>query len=247
MKKIRLEIIIPLCLAIILVAVFIYLDYIKEEEEVLDIPWSVTTKPVSLSENPRRDEDLIAKNIDYGCGGPGSMNLINVKQADSVWEIGKKTKIVNLGRYRISPPKYTVLDITKLWVYFTSDSLKERDDKWYALEKSYVSGMILRVNNHDREIKLGGDEYMLIELPDYPLGDYYPYENMDLEFEFLIELKCNNLKKGFLKKSICLDNENKPLDYINNTDIQAKIRLFLTGCQDFTKDIIVNANFKYEE
>lgn len=243
-KKIKLEIIIPIIVAIILVAVFIYLDYGEKQAPKSEILWSVTEEPVAASENPKREEEL-NPNIDYGCGGPSSSNLIVIKEVDSIWEIDKKERVISLGRYRLTPPAYTVLDIPKLWVYFKSDSLSNRDDKWYGLEKSYISGMILRVNGHDREVKLGGDDYMFIELDNYPLGDYYPYDNMDLEFEFLIKLKCNNVKGGIFRKDVCLDNEDESLDYVNNADIQAQIRLFLVGCQDFTRDIIVNAKLKY--
>lgn len=242
--KIKLDIIIPIIIAIILVAVFVYLDYGKKEPPKPEIPWSVTAEPVAASENPERGKEL-NPNIDYGCGGPSSSNSIVIKEADSIWEIDKKETLVSLGRYRINPPAYTILDVPKLWVYFKSDSLSNRDDKWYGLEKSYISGMILRVNDHDREVKLGGDDYMFVELDDYPLGDYYPYDSMDLEFEFLIKLNCNNVKGGIFRKDICLDNEGEPLDYINDVDIQAQIRLFLVGCQDFTRDIIVNAELKY--
>ena len=86
------------------------------------------------------------------------------------------------------------------------------------------------VNGHEREIKLGGDEYMFIELDDYPLGDYYPYENVDLEFEFLVELEYDG---------------KESLDYINGADIQAQIRIFAIGCQEFTKDIKTSAKFEY--
>jgi len=244
-KKIKLEIIIPIIVAIIVVAVFVYLDYLKEEkEQTPEIPWSITEEPITPSENPEREKELNL-NSDYGCGGPGSSNPLVIKEADSIWKIDKKERVVSLGRYRISPPVHTLLDIPKLWIYFESDLLSDREDKWYGLEKSYISGMILRVNGHDREVKLSGDDYMLIELDDYPLGDYYPYDNMDLEFEFLIKLKCNNVKGGIFRKDVCLDNEGESLDYINNVDIQAQIRLFLIGCQEFTRDIIINAKFKY--
>ena len=242
-KKFKLEIIIPIIVAIIIVAVFIYLDYIKEKAKVPDLPWTITTKPVHPSENPRRSEEI--NFVTYGCGGPGSFDPVLVKQPDKVWEIDKRGKIISLGRYRVNHPKFTVLDIPKLWLYFVSESLSKRDDKWYGLEKSYVSKIILKVNGHEREIKLGGDEYMFIELDNYPLGDYYPYEDMNLEFEFLIELKCSNLKKGIFRKSVCLDNQGKPLNYINNANIQAQIRVFAVGCQEFTEDIIVDGNFKY--
>ena len=35
------------------------------------------------------------------------------------------------------------------------------------------------------------------------------------------------------------------LKYIDNADIQANIRLFVAGCQDFLHDIEANANLKY--
>jgi len=242
MGKIKLEIIIPVVIAVILVAVFIYLDFKSKNQEPGTEPSpgpGTQSEIVTPSENSKRNQGLIP-NIDYGCAGPASINLTTLKQPDSVWKISKEAKTISLGKYRINPSQYIILDIPKLWLYFRSEKLSNREDNWYGLEKSYVSGMVLRVNGHEREIKLGGDEYMFIELSDYPLGDYYPYENMDLEFEFLIELKCKNLENG-----ACLNNENKPLDYINNADIKSQIRIFARGCQEFTKDIIINANFEY--
>ena len=231
MKKIRLEIIIPVIIAIILVAVFVYLDYRSDQisEPSSNNESVVRPKPIPPSENPEREQGF-PPNIDYGCAGPGSINLTTIKEADSVWKISKKVKTISLGKYRINPPQYTVLDITKLWLYFFSDSLGREGDNLYGLESSYVSRIILMVNGYEREIKLGGDEYMFIELDDYPLGDYYPYENVDLEFEFLVELEYDG---------------KEPLDYIDGADIQAQIRIFAIGCQEFTKDIKTSAKFEY--
>lgn len=245
-RKSKLEIIIPIIVAIIVVVIFVYLDYrlVNKEPEPEPEPESSQTEIPTDIPDKHRDLD---PNFDYGCGGPGSINLTTVKEPDSVWIVGRdnKTRTISLGKYKINPPKYTVLDVSKLWIYFTSEVLSNRDDKWYGLESSYVSGMTLKVNNKDREIKLGGDEYMFIELPDYPLGDFRPYENIDVEFEVLVELKCNNLEKRFLGKNTCIGNNGEELKYIDKADIRANIRVFAIGCQDFTQDIVADANFKY--
>lgn len=200
------------------------------------------SKSESEEESVSRRNEELNPDIDYAYGGPEELGPAVVKEADAVWEINKKqSQIISLGRYRISIPKYTVLDVTKLWLYFFSDSLSQRDDELYGLQSSYVSKLILKINDKEKEIKVGGSEYMLIELPDYPLGDFYPYDKeVNLEFEFLIELKCSNLQN-----KTCLDNENKPLNYINNADIQPQIRIFAQGIQRFTKDISIDAIFKY--
>jgi hypothetical protein len=230
MKKIKWEIIIPIILAIVLVAVFVYLDYkdkIPGQGSESDSGPQAQGEPIPPSENPRRNEQVDFGT--YGCAGPGSINITTSKPADSVWKISKKTNTISLGKYRIDPPAKTILDIPKLWLYFFSEDLGREDDNLYGLESSYVSGISLMVNGHKQEIKLGGDEYMFIELDNYPLGDYYPYEDVDLEFEFLIELK---------------DKEEKSLDYINGADVQAQIRVFAVGCEEFTQDIVIDANFE---
>ena len=246
-KRIKWQMIIPIILAIIIVGVFIYLDYRdrpkkqpKPEEEQSSI---YKPQPISPSENPRRATTI---NVDqlahYGCAGPQHLEAAILKQPDSIWEIKKdssSTKI-SLGKYRINALANTIFDIKKLWLYFFSDKLSTREDKIYALESSYVSRISLVVNSYEKEIKLGGDEYMLIEL-DYPLGDLYPYDRAAvLEYEIIIELKCKNIQN-----ETCLNNEGKPLNYINGADIISQIRLFAKGCEEFEKDIIAEANFKY--
>lgn len=234
MKKIKWEIVIPVILAIVLVAVFVYLDYkdkggTPEPEPNDEIV--VKPKPIPPSENPEREKELEIGR-DYGCASPATIEPDVIKEPDSIWQIkrdGKKT-IVSLGKYRINNSGKMVLDIPKLWLYFFSEDLSDREDNLYGIKKSYVSGITLIVNDYKRELKLGGDEYMFIELDDYPLGDLYPYiQKTALEFEFLVELE--------------YDGQDQ-LDYINGADIQSQIRIFAIGCQEFTRDIIIDANFE---
>ena len=44
------------------------------------------------------------------------------------------------------------MDVPKLWVYFKSNKLSDRDDDLYSLEQSYVSKMNLVVNGYKKEI-----------------------------------------------------------------------------------------------
>lgn len=202
-----------------------------------------TGKPIKPTENPARQEPLDQK-LGYGCGGPGSFKPETTKSADTIWTIkkdGSETK-VSLGKYKMPLLERTVIDVNKIWFYFMSNALSKRDDRWIGLESSYVSGMTLSVNGYDQEIKLGGNEYMFMEITGYPLGDWYPYvQGRYVEFEIFVTLKCDNVKDGK-----CLDNKNKPLDYINNADIKSNFRLFATGCEPFTVDITADATIKYE-
>jgi len=247
-KKIKWQMIIPIILAIIVGGVFIYLDYknrpkeqTKPEEEEQSSVYK--PQPILPSENPRRATPLTPDQAThYGCAGPQNLEAAIIKQPDSIWEIKKDgtTTKISLGKYRINAPANTVFDIKKLWFYFFSEKLSQRDDQIYALESSYASKMTLVVNDYEKEIKLGGDEYMLIEL-DYPLGDLYPYDRAAvLEYEIIIDLKCKNIKNG-----ACLDNEGKPLDYLNGAEIKSDIRLFALGCQEFDKETVVDSKFKY--
>lgn len=245
-KKINWAIIIPAIVALIIVAVFIYLDYKRPGDDNSPIPPSSSEEykpePVSLKDNPRRAEAItdISK---YGCASPATIEPTITKEPDMVWAIPKnnESRTISLGRYKIKNPVRTVLDIRKLWLYFFSDKLSDREDGVYALEKSYVSKMTIIVNGYEKEIKLGGSEYMLIELPDYPLGDIYPYDRETfLEFEVLIELKCSNIQNG-----VCLDNEGKSLEFLDGADITSMFKVFALGCQEFDKDITVNAEFSY--
>jgi len=246
-NKSKWQLLIPIFLAIIVAGIFIYLDY-KNKPKIEPGPnegeqiSEYRPQPVFPSENPSREKELDV-NLGYGCAGPQHLEGKELKPADSVWEIkkdGTSTKI-SLGKYRIDAPERLVFDIKKLWLYFLSDKLSERrDDLIYSLEASYVSKMFLAVNGYEKEINLGGDEYMLIEL-DYPLGDLYPYTKTTiLEYEITLELKCKNIKNNE-----CLNNENKPLDFINGADIQTHIRFFALGCEEFDKEIISDAAFKY--
>lgn len=245
-KKTRWQIILPVILAIIIVGIFIYLDYKNRPPKPTPPNNNQSVykpKPISPSENPQRTEPLTPDQlIHYGCAGPDHLEAKTLKQPDSIWEVKKsgETTKVSLGKYKITASKDTIFDIKKLWLYFFSEKLGREEDKFYALESSYVSRMLLVVNDYEKEIKLGGDEYMLIEL-DYPLGDLYPYDKEAvLEYEFIIELKCKNIKNGE-----CLDNNNQSLDYVNNATIISTIRLFALGCQEFDKDITIESKFKY--
>lgn len=232
MKKINWQIVIPIIVAIIVVAVFVYLDYQKQAEQSGDEEDILLNRPIPISpsENPRRGEQLSPS---LGCAGPPVIEPEIIQKADSDWLIDKngKATTVSLGKYRINVPKDLVLDVTKLWLYFFSNKLSDREDGLYGLEKSYTSKIVLIVNDHERELNLGGDKYMFIELDDYPLGDLYPYDKKSaLDFEFLIELKYDS---------------KESLDYLDGADIRSQIRIFATGCQDFTKDLEINAEFKY--
>ena len=202
-----------------------------------------TGEPIKPTENPARQDPLDQK-LGYGCGGPGSFKAETTGEPSAIWTIkkdGTETK-VSLGKYKMPLLERTVIDLNKIWFYFQSNALSERDDKWVGLESSYVSGMTLSVNGYEQEIKLGGDEFLLMELTGYPLGDWYPYiRERYVEFEIFVKLKCKNIQDGK-----CLDNENKPLDYVNNADIKSNIKLFATGCEPFTVDITADAKIEYK-
>lgn len=244
--KINWAIIVPAIVAIIVAAIFIYVDYQKQKHEASNNPLiteEYKPQPVSAKDNPRRSE-TISSFSQYGCASPATIEPEITKNPDSAWRIPKNgsSNTISLGKYKITNPQYIVLDIPTLWLYFFSDKLSNRDDKIYALESSYVARMKIIVNGYEKEIKLGGPEYMLIELPDYPFGDIYPYDKKTiLEFEVLIELKCNNFQNG-----VCLGNNKKPLDFINGADVQAQFRIFAIGCQEFTKDIVVDSKIVLE-
>jgi len=243
-KKSKLGLIIPIIIAIILVAVFVYLDYKKPFTEPEDIDQTqedqkeqedkeaIRPQPISPSENPRRGEELDPR---LGCAGPVNIKPETLEEPDKEWIINKNGKtFVSLGKYRITAPSYLVFDIPKIWLYFLSEKLSDRDDGFYGLERSYVSGISLMVNDFERKINLGGEKYMFIELDDFPFGDLYPYDReVFLDFEIIIELECNNLDKD-----TCLNNEGNSLNFINNADIQSQIRIFAVGCQEFTNDLV---------
>lgn len=242
-KKIKLGIIIPIIVAIVFVGVFVYLDYRDkpvEEPNGNQQTEPYFPKPVSPSQNPRRTEQLSPT---LGCAGPVNIKPEILKEYDKEWVISNngQTRTISLGKYRIIAPINLVFDIPKLWLYFFSEDLSDREDFLYAIEESYTSRIVLRVNDFEREISLGGSEYMFIELSDYPLGDLYPYDREAfIDFEFFVDLTCKNLENG-----VCLDNKGKALDYINGLDIKSQIRIFAVGCQEFTNDLGTSANFKY--
>ncbi len=244
-KKINWKIILPLIAVLIIVGIFIYQDYRKNENNPGNPPTSqeeYRPVPVSKTDNPRRSEAIV-DNSKYGCASPATIVPAVTKEANATWTIPKdgSTNTISLGKYKIKNPIYTLMDIPKLWLYFESNKLSDRDDKVYALEKSYVAKMTLIVNDQAQEIKLGGDEYMLLELDNYPLGDIYPYDKETvLEFEILIELKCEKIQGGE-----CLGNNGKSLKFLDGADISPMFRIFAIGCQEFAHDIVVDAEFKY--
>jgi len=174
----------------------------------------------------------------------GSLDFVTIKPADETLLISKdqEKKIFSLGKFKLPLETYTILKIPKLWLYFSSEALSDRDDKLYGLEDSYLSRIILKVGKQSREISLGKTgEHMFIELDDCPFGNIYPLNReTELNFEILLEVGCNNFKDG-----ACFDNEGKSLDYLNGADLTATIRLFAISWQDFTKDISIPFHFKY--
>jgi len=244
-KGIKWIIVLPLIIIIIGLVVFGYFDY-KNNHKINNTINSSSNytllKPISKTDNPRRSE-TITDLPQYGCASPETILPETLKAPDSVWKIAKNgdTTTVSLGKYRIKNLAKTVLDISKVWVYFTSNKLSTRNDKFYGLEKSYVDSITLNVNGYEKEIKLGGDDYMFLELSDFPFGDLYPYDkNYAMEFEITLNLKCKNIKDGE-----CLDNAGKSLSYINGADIKSQFRFFALGCEEFTNDMNVDAKFSY--
>lgn len=247
--KLKWYIVVPVILAIVFAALVFYFDSKKSQTENNRSPNVVPVsdykpRPISPVENPRRNEEL---HTGISCAGPGHLEYETLKKPNAVWEIkktGEKTTI-SLGKYRIYAPEDLIFDIPKFWLIFFSEKLGREEDWIYGLEASYVSGMRLIVNDFTQEIKLGGEEYMFIEL-DYPLGDLYPYDKSAiLEYEFLIDLKCKNIKNGE-----CLDNNGEVLNYLNGEEIISQLRIFAIGCQDFNsgelgKDIEVSVGLKY--
>jgi len=249
-KKSKWYIIVPIVIAVVFAGLLFYFDIQKNKQENQKkqeiVPVSeYKPQPISPQENPRRKESLFAG---IGCAGPADLKSEVLKQPDSVWEIKKtgETTTVSLGKYRLYAPEKKVFDLPKFWLYFYSEKLGREEDGLYGLESAYVSGMRLIVNGYEKQLKLGGNEYMFIEL-DYPLGDLYPYDRAaTLEYEFLIDLKCKNIQNGE-----CLDNNQKPLKYLNNADVVSVVRIFAVGCQEFNSgelengDLEIAAKFKY--
>ena len=237
-------IVIPVVIALAAAGVLFYLDTQKTPPITNsdDTAFQYRPQPVSPENNPRRAEQLPADLSTYGCAGPGQLEVQTLKQPDAFWELKKdgSTTTVSLGKYRIKAPAKTIFDINKFWLYFYSEKLGRKDDGLYGIQLSYVSKIRVVVNDFESVVKLGGPDYMFIEL-EYPLGDLYPYDKAAiLDYEILIDFQCKNIQNG-----ACLDNDGKPLDYINGAEIVPLLRIFATGCQEFTKDFELPAQFKY--
>lgn len=167
-----------------------------------------------------------------------SLDFVTVKPADETLLISKdqQKRMFSLGKFKLPLETYTLLSIPKLWLYFNSDALSDRDDKLYGLEDSYLSKIIIKAGNQSQEVSLGkSGEHMFIELDDCPLGNIYPVgHETEANFEILLEIGCSNFKDG-----VCLDNGGEPLDYLNGADLTAIIRLFAKSYQNFTQDISI--------
>lgn len=240
-KKKYLQIIIPIVIALILVALFFYFDSIKDNKPVNDDITYELLDLVSKDDNSARLTEIYPDKT-WGCASPETIIPETLKEADKSWIIRRDAGEVkiSLGKYRIKNLSKTILDIPKIWLYFFSEELGRENDNLFALQKSFVRGITLVVNGNERELKLGGDEYMFFELTDYPFGDIYPYDkNTAMDFEFFIDLACEDKE--------CLDNGNKSLEYINNADIGSRIRIFAIGCQEFTHDMSIDAKFDFGE
>lgn len=181
--------------------------------------------------------------IDYNF--VGSVDFVLEEPPAEFLEIkkGEDKRLFSLGKFKLSLEPNTILIITRLWLYFFSEKLSDREDKMYGLEDSYLSKIIFKRGEKTEEVSLGrSGKHSFIELTDCPLGNIYPVNyNTEFEFEILLEIGCNNFKNN-----ACLDNEGKSLDYINNIDLLAKIRLFAISFQDLTKDISITTKFKYK-
>lgn len=175
----------------------------------------------------------------------GSLDFVSIKEPDKILEIAKdgSKRTISLGRFELPLETYTILQIPKFWLYFSSDVLSDRSDKLYGLEDSYLSAIVLKVGDKSQEIKLSKTgEHAFLEIDNCPLGNIYPLKNETaLEFEIILEIACNNLKDG-----VCLDNSGKSLDYIDGADLTAAIRVFAVSYQSFTKDITIPLSFKYK-
>lgn len=210
---------------------------------IVKLPWSI--KQSSTLEEGCQNLEIDSSVDPNKYNFVGTLDFSSVKPADEFLLISKdkKKRIFSLGKFKLPIETYTLLRISKLWMYFTSDKLSDRKDKFYGLEDSYLSRIILKVGNKERKIELGtGGEHMLIELIDCPLGNISPVNHeTSVEFEILLEIGCNNFKDN-----ACLDNGGKPLDYINGADLSTTIRFFVVSWEEFTKDIVIPVHFKYE-
>ena len=125
-KKIKWQIIIPALIAVILIAGFFYATYNKkpnnsnnEGDNNIVVP-DYRPAPVLPSDNPKRNEPLDPE-LGYGCGGPLVFEKMKtLKEPDANWTIKTtgETIRVSLGKYRIIAEERSVIDITKLWLYF---------------------------------------------------------------------------------------------------------------------------------
>lgn len=197
------------------------------------------------NENPWEGckEIIYDPNVDYNF-----MGTLNVVQADSpaqFLEIKKdqEKRMFSLGKYKLPLETNAALRVTKLWLYFFSEKLSDREDNLYGLEDSYLSRIVLKVGNKSKEINLGrSGEHSFIELSDCPLGNIQAIDyETELTFEILLEIGCNNFKSGE-----CLDNDGKPLDYIDGAELTAQMRFFAISADEFYNDLSVSTKFKYE-
>lgn len=183
--------------------------------------------------------------VDYKYNYMSALDITIEKEGDKHIIIGKdaQKRTFSLGKFKLHLEPNSMVFIPKLWIYFSSEKLSDREDKLYGLEDSYLSKIVFRVGNNTKEVKLGKTgEHSFIELDNCPIGNFDAVNyNTEQEFEFLLEISCNNFKDGK-----CLDNKGKSLDYINGADLSALIRFFVVSMQSFNKDIDISTEFKYE-
>ncbi len=212
-------------------------------------PQPTANQPQAGQSQPQPDELLEGcKEITYDPAVDynfvGALDFVLEKPAAKFLEIKKDEdkRLFSLGKFKLSLEPNTVLIITRFWLYFFSEELSDREDKMYGLEDSYLSKIIFKRGEKTKEVNLGrSGEHAFIELTDCPLGNIYPVNyKSEFEFEILLEIGCNNFQNN-----ACLNNKGESLDYINNADLTAKIRLFAISFQDFTKDIFIPIKFKY--
>ena len=208
----------------------------------------VSKKAVPITKNPwggcgEKIEGYDPK-FDYKYNYVSALDITTEKDVDTSLIIGKdgEKRTFSLGKYKLNLEPDSIVFIPKLWLFFASEKLSSREDKLYGLEDSYLSKIIFKVGNYTKEVNFGKTgEHSFIELASCPIGNFDAVNyKTDLEFEFLLEIGCNNLKDG-----ACLDNSGKPLDYIDGVDLLATIRFFVVSGEQFNQDLKISASFKY--
>ena len=216
-----------------------------------EFPWN-SKEPLSKQERPLseypwsgcRDIKGYDPKVDYKYNYISTLDITTEKETDNPIIIGKdgQKRVFRLGKFKFHLEPNSIVLISKLWLFFSSEKLSDREDKLYGLEDSYLSKIIFKAGNNTKEVKLGKTgEHSFIELDNCPIGNYDAVDyRTTQEFEFLLEVGCNNFKD-----EKCFDNEGKPLDHIDGADLSATIRFFVVSMEIFNKDINISTKFKY--